>query len=1163
MNPNFPHISPFKLLQSYTREDSRHFFGREKETRLLSEMLMHSKLVLLYGPSGSGKTSLIQCGLGGMLSPRDWLPIFVRRGQGFEQSIRLSLLKKCRELQAFEQSARNTSELEQLSIRELVQQVFRISRLPVYLILDQFEELFILGDKTEQDDFFQNLEDLQLFSEDFFCKILISTREEYLANFYDYESSLPYLFENRFRVERMRSQQVLQVVEGMLKVPYAGYPNFQLEQGVALDIREKLENKQHQVELTDLQIYLDRLYRKAVDAASPDDQEVFFSKALVAANPLDNVLSQFLDEQLAKIKLDYKAKNSTEQPVLKLLYPFVSEQGTKQSQDLKTVLENLQLAKTPFSEQQVASVLEQLCAPDVRLLKRLDLEEGQPSRYELWHDRLAAQVFARFSTEELQRRQALSQLDSVLKLNQDQEGGKKTYLSIRALELVDENLDQSGLKAEQVELINQSKATHRRARNLRWTAYATVLTLTLTAAFFFWLNGQNQRLNAEVNALVAEARRIEKDDPVAARKIINQALRLSPNSKVAIQARKDLWESQQFYYRKLKMRGNVYCIDASEDGQEIVVGVDSSVCLLDGEGRVRQEVKLAAEIRALHYVKEKRAYVLDSYGQIWEIDLYKESKYRIDSLQDWAFGIAYHDRTKILAVMDMYGRLHTYLHSRKQTSLTIVEMEAPFIPTTYPAHTLDFNANGDKLVSVIDSGRAMVFDLTGRVWRRVKLGRDVILSVEFHPQKDEVLSLSRDGQAHLWDANRIVSGVQEKSLPTFSLSANADRINFGQFNKRGNAVLLGAQNRKLYVWGTERGDLVSYLGHQNGIIGGKWLFEGRQFISIDQDSSLLWWKTASKAKQVFGPHINEVEKLIVAKSGLIFSADGTGGKMSYTAQNDLSSTIKSQYQAVIKVWNPQKSRLVQQKAALQGGIRDIALLEDKHTIVAIGTGMELFFWNTKTGFSFKKTVGSEYVYHLCKIKQGQFAISTLDDIQIWNYQGELLSSIPYPSPNDRPNCLSWNEKEQALYASLDYSGLCKYQNQKWTLIKDAPKNILSMSWTVDSGKLALGSQISEEGEIGSYLWNTLDKVFVPLRLSLSDRGGISKCFDLDFSPDGRYLGIAIGSKAIVVDVNTLQEVQAMGDKPTTGVYAVRFSKSGNEIYMGTGDGYVFVYSIPK
>ena len=51
--------SPFKFLDSYTKEDREIFFGREKEIDEIYSRVFQSKLLLVYGASGTGKTSTI------------------------------------------------------------------------------------------------------------------------------------------------------------------------------------------------------------------------------------------------------------------------------------------------------------------------------------------------------------------------------------------------------------------------------------------------------------------------------------------------------------------------------------------------------------------------------------------------------------------------------------------------------------------------------------------------------------------------------------------------------------------------------------------------------------------------------------------------------------------------------------------------------------------------------------------------------------------------------------------------------------------------------------------------------------------------------------------------------------------------------------------------
>ena len=47
--------SPFKFLDSYTKEDKDIFFGREQEIEELYQKVFENKTLLVYGVSGIGK----------------------------------------------------------------------------------------------------------------------------------------------------------------------------------------------------------------------------------------------------------------------------------------------------------------------------------------------------------------------------------------------------------------------------------------------------------------------------------------------------------------------------------------------------------------------------------------------------------------------------------------------------------------------------------------------------------------------------------------------------------------------------------------------------------------------------------------------------------------------------------------------------------------------------------------------------------------------------------------------------------------------------------------------------------------------------------------------------------------------------------------------------
>src|SRR5437868_11719343 len=73
-------VNPYPGLASFAdrMEDRTLFFGREKESRSLLEMVLAENLVLLFARSGIGKTSLINAGILEELRKNSFFPVVVR-----------------------------------------------------------------------------------------------------------------------------------------------------------------------------------------------------------------------------------------------------------------------------------------------------------------------------------------------------------------------------------------------------------------------------------------------------------------------------------------------------------------------------------------------------------------------------------------------------------------------------------------------------------------------------------------------------------------------------------------------------------------------------------------------------------------------------------------------------------------------------------------------------------------------------------------------------------------------------------------------------------------------------------------------------------------------------------------------------------------------------
>ncbi len=325
--------SPFKFLDPYGKDDADFFFGREKETAQLFNAVHASNLTLLYGASGTGKTSLINCGLANKFYDTDWMPLFIRRDMDINGSLDSKLNNVL---------AATEEQPEKWSIEKKVDILFLDYFKPIYLIFDQFEELFIFGTKPEQELFYQTLKKL-LDTEGLHVKVIISIREEWIAYLNEFEKVIPYLFDNRLRVEKMSSDNLYRVVEGTLY-----HANIQVEpteETIEL-ILNNIHDKKEGIELTNLQVYLDRVYRKAL-AASPSnlEQPVVFTPSVVnAVGAMSNVISDFLDEELLNIETRLSEERHIKQPKglpMEILFALVSDDGTKKPSMIEEIVENL------------------------------------------------------------------------------------------------------------------------------------------------------------------------------------------------------------------------------------------------------------------------------------------------------------------------------------------------------------------------------------------------------------------------------------------------------------------------------------------------------------------------------------------------------------------------------------------------------------------------------------------------------------------------------------------------------------------------------------------------------------------------------------------------------------------------------------------------------
>ncbi len=233
--------SPWPGLAAYDERASDFFFGRKEEAAELARMIRLAPLTVLYGKSGLGKTSLLQAGLYPLLRAEHYFPVHLRLD--FSSSAILAPLDQAMQklLQTlvgagveYSPAVVGESLWHYLHRRDL--EIWSQDNYPLIpvLIFDQFEEIFSQGEWNPKriqpslnaladlienripDEFIAGdasrhaLSGLDVRTQHY--RIVLSFREDFLAEIEGWKEQVPSLLRNRLRLLPMSRERAIQAV---------------------------------------------------------------------------------------------------------------------------------------------------------------------------------------------------------------------------------------------------------------------------------------------------------------------------------------------------------------------------------------------------------------------------------------------------------------------------------------------------------------------------------------------------------------------------------------------------------------------------------------------------------------------------------------------------------------------------------------------------------------------------------------------------------------------------------------------------------------------------------------------------------------------------------------------------------------------------------------
>jgi len=459
--------SPYKFLDSYSKEDRDIFFGRDKEIEELHSRVFESRILIVYGTSGTGKSSLINCGLANKFNDSDWLPITVRRGTSINRSLVDSLNKA-----GFTQISpgkKDPSDGKKNDIVEIIQSIYLDHFKPVYIIFDQFEELFIFGNKEEKDELITNIK--KVIDSDLQCRFIFSVREEYLAGFTEFEKVIPSFLTNRIRIEKMTRQNAFQVIEGPCHLN-----QITVEPGFSEMLLEKLNPDNPDVELTYLQVYLDKVFRMAF--RDGEDVNSITKDLLDRVGDVKDLLGTFLEEQISQL--------DDPESGMVILKSFVSVKGTKHQITEEEVIEYSKTLGKDIDRESVKGLIQKFIS--LRILR----DKDENSRYELRHDSLATKIYEKITLVEKELLEIRQFLENACNSYEK----RQLFLTAEDLNYIAPYEDRLFLNEKLQRFIAQSKRSIQKARRRRQNALVSSAVIIIAVLSIFSMWALKERRNA-------------------------------------------------------------------------------------------------------------------------------------------------------------------------------------------------------------------------------------------------------------------------------------------------------------------------------------------------------------------------------------------------------------------------------------------------------------------------------------------------------------------------------------------------------------------------------------------------------------------------------------------------------------------------------------------
>jgi WD40 repeat protein len=938
---------PYKGLMPYQEEDASFFFGREAEARIITANLMASRLTLLYGASGVGKSSVLYAGVAqhlrqltqGNLSEFGGPEFVVVVFNAWRDDPLTALVDQVSDTIA---RTLNGQTIEPVPPSRALAQTLgawteRVDG-DLLIILDQFEEYFLYHPGEGGDGSFAVEFPKAVVRPDLRVNFLVSIREDALAKLDRFKGRIPNLFDNYLRLEHLsreagreaiqkpvdeynrRRETQVRLEPALIDVVLEQVQTGQVVLGETGQgtIRGRPSLTEARIETPYLQMVMTRLWDEETRAGSP----VLRLDTLNKLGGAEQMLRSHLDGAMAELE-------AHERDAAALIFNYlVTPSGAKIAH---TGSDLAKYAELP--QEQVASVLEELSGPEVRILRPVAPPPDQPAapRYEIFHDVLGPAILdwrGRYvqKQERTETEQQLAQERrrvmwwrlgaiglavvlvlmvalAVFAVRQSREAMRQSQISLAQslAALAPGMVDRAGDSELAVLLTLEALALDRdHEGNVGWMIDRSLREI-LSRPYFRrvlighqgWVTSLAFDLDGKILASGGgdgTVRLWDLKDPGAEPIVFSghkrwvRSVAFSPDGETLASGGDDqevrLWDASRPNAEPVVLsghKGTVRSVVFSPDGETLASGGDDQVVRLwDLKDPAAEPVLLSGHqgtIRSVAFSPEGETLAsasMDATVRLWDLKD-PSAQPRVLRHQTPITCVAFSPDGKTLASSGEDWIVH--LWNLKDPSSEAVRLSGH----QDTVNSVAFSPNGETLASGGEDWTVRLWDLKDPSAEPSVLRHQTsITSVSISPDGKTLASASEDGTARLWD-------LEDPGAELSVLTGHQDRVKAVALSPDGETLASASTDATVRLWNLKDPSAEPRVlrGHQKEVLSVAFSPDGMTLASASRDGTVRLWDLEDPGAEpvVFTGHHRFVTSVAFSPNGKTLASGDAGGKV--------------------------------------------------------------------------------------------------------------------------------------------------------------------------------------------------------------------------------------------------------------------------------------------